>query len=270
MNRADRRRQIKDDEQRLKAGIDPDSGDPEPTAAMARQLYALLESAKQAKNIDPAVKFLHSKADATLKRGSGVELACKKGCAHCCHAWVSLTIPEALFVAKLIRKTRAHELEESVSRSHVLTSAYDFTARQRHPTPCAMLKDDLCSVYESRPLVCRFAASASALACLRSLRQLTGETIPTPVRHLRGRGVYNVATVIALRHAGLPHHFYEFNAALARALERSDAEAAWLGGKDVFLDVKRDPNDIWSVQSTRFVYQRAFGQTGTGPAFATS
>src|SRR5215471_17650134 len=259
MNRADRRRQIKDDEQRLKAGIDPDSRDPEPTAAMARQLHALLESAKHAKNIDPAVKFLHSKADATLKSGSGVALACKKGCAHCCHAWVSLTIPEALFVAKLIRKTRAQELEENVRRSHALTSGYDFAARERHPTPCPMLKEDLCSVYESRPLVCRFAASANALACMRSLRQLTGETIPTPMRHLKGRGVYNVATVIALRHAQLPHYFYEFNAALTRALERADAEAAWLGGEDVFLDVKRDPNDIWSEQTTRLVYQRAFG-----------
>src|SRR6185503_6440381 len=99
MNRSERRRQSKDDEKRLKTGIDPESSDPEPTAAMARHMHALLETAKRDKNVDPAVRFLHAKVDATRQTMSSMRVDCKKGCSHCCHAWVSATIPEVLFVA---------------------------------------------------------------------------------------------------------------------------------------------------------------------------
>jgi len=258
MNRAERRRQEKEDDKRLKSGIDPESSDPEPIAAMARQMHALLETAKRDKNIDPPARFLHAKADATLQ-SVPVRVDCKKGCSHCCHAWVSATIPEVLFLAKLIRKRAAATLSDNVHRAHAATRDYDFAAREKHPQACPMLDQDLCSVYESRPVACRFAASADALKCFQALRQLSGGTIPTPMRHLKGRGVYNTAVVIALKHSGLPHHFYELNSALARALERADAESAWLSGEDVFFDVKRDPSDIWAGQTSRQLYKHAFG-----------
>src|SRR5262245_39323476 len=170
MNRAERRRQSKDDDRRLKSGIDPESSDPEPVAAMARHMHALLETAKRDKNIDAAVRFLHGKVDATLQSGAGVRLACKKGCSHCCHAWVSGTIPQWLLLAKLIRNQPATTLSDNVPRAHAETGAYDFATREKHPLACPMLAQDLCSVYESRPVACRFAASADALKCLRALR----------------------------------------------------------------------------------------------------
>ena len=39
----------------------------------------------------------------------------------------------------------------------------------------------------------------------------------------------------------------------------TDAERAWLSGEDVFLDVRRDPNDIWAEQTSRLLYKHAFG-----------
>ena len=66
MNRAERRRQIKDDEQKLRSGIDADSSDPAGTAAMTRLMSDLLETAKRDRNIEPPVRFLHAKVDATL------------------------------------------------------------------------------------------------------------------------------------------------------------------------------------------------------------
>lgn len=67
MNRAERRCQSKEDEKLLDNGIKSEQLDnPEPTAAMARQLAVLFERAKKNRSIDRPIGFLQSKVDATL------------------------------------------------------------------------------------------------------------------------------------------------------------------------------------------------------------
>jgi hypothetical protein len=79
MNRADRRRQAREDERLLVNGIDPeDMRNPEPTAAMARQLSGLFDRAKRDGSIDEPVRFLHSKVDATLRRLKDVPVAMRE------------------------------------------------------------------------------------------------------------------------------------------------------------------------------------------------
>lgn len=258
MNRAERRRKSKDDERQLKNGIEADTSDPAGAAAMTRLLSEFLETAKLERNIEPPVKFLHAKVDATLNSLRALRVDCKKGCAHCCRVWVSATIPEVLFIAKLLRRRNEAALAERVGAAHRITGAYDFVARQSLHQQCPLLTDDLCSVYETRPVSCRFWASTNVAACLRVFRQSSGETVPTPMSHLKGRGAYEIALSLALKHVGLPHYYYELNAALTRALERTDAESAWLGGEDVFFDVRRDPHDVSTDALSRQLYKFAF------------
>jgi hypothetical protein len=85
---------------------------------------------------------------------------------------------------------------------------------------CPLLTDDLCSVYETRPVSCRFWASTNVAACLRVFRQSSGETVPTPMSHLKGRGAYEIALSLALKHVGLPHYY----SSAALAASASDAE----------------------------------------------
>jgi Fe-S-cluster containining protein len=261
MNRAERKRQSKDDERTLARGLDPQSQHPEPVAAMARQMSALFERARRDRNIDMPVKYLFSTAEATLGGLKDIRLACAKGCAHCCHIWVSATAPEVLYVAKLIRRRRDSQAVDRVRAAFQFTRSYSFSVRALHPAPCPMLNvgEQACTVYESRPLACRFTASPDAGVCERSFRQLTREAVPVPQRYLRGRGSYELATVMALKHAGLPHYFYEYNAALDRALAREDAEKAWLGGEDIFADVRRDPHDVLEDGPVPQLYRLAFG-----------
>jgi Fe-S-cluster containining protein len=258
MNRSDRKRQAKDDERLLARGIVPETRDPSATAAMARSLLALLETAKTKGDIGPAVKFLHAKVEATLA-AQPIPVACTRSCAHCCHTWVSATAPEALYAARAIR-ARGPALVEKVKAAQAATADLDFAARARFPAPCPILEDNLCSLYESRPAVCRFASSMSAEACERVLRLLARETIPTPARHVQARAVYEIAMTIALIRAGLPHRYYEFNAALARALAREDAEAAWLAGEDVFAGVRLDPNDTMATRDAQAMYRFVFDE----------
>jgi hypothetical protein len=258
MNRAERKQLAKDDEKTLAQGLDPRSQDPRSIAAMARQMHVLFERAKRDHNIDPPVKFLYAKADATLHRLKDLRVACRKGCAHCCHTWVSVTAPEVLFVAKSLRR-RVDNSAENVRAANALTKGYSFSVRALHPTPCPMLKDEACSIYGLRPVTCRFAASPDAYLCARVLRELSRETVPVPLNYLRGRGGYELSIAMALNQAGLPHYYYELNAALTRALEHDDAERAWLGGEDVFAQIRRDPHDVFQDPPVPQMMQLAFG-----------
>lgn len=257
MDRAERRRQNKEDERLLSRGIDPGSADLEPTVAMARRLYALIEKAKNDRNIDQTVKFLYSKIDATLLDLRDVPVACKKGCSHCCNIWVSVSAPEVLFTLKAFGPKK-QDMIKRIRDAHVQTRDYTFDVRDQHPNPCPLLKQEVCSIYTSRPSACRWAASGDANICARSYRNETNENIPTPMINLMGRTAYAAALVIALRHAGLPHHAYEFNSAMVCALAREDAEEAWLSGEDIFAGVMREPGDLLSEAPTQMLYELAF------------
>ena len=65
---------------------------------------------------------------------------CKKGCNHCCHYNVSISELEVQYIERL------NNIKRNQSQSHIT----DF-----HGTPCPFLKEGSCSIYNSRPFVCR-------------------------------------------------------------------------------------------------------------------
>ena len=261
MNRAERRQQAKQDAKRLVHGIDPRTKDAEPTAAMARQLLTFFEEAREDGNLDAAVRFLHAKVEATLGGTKEVAIACKRGCAHCCHTWVSAPAPEILFLAKRIRGRQNVSMIERIRGAHARTKGLTMAGRRLKPIPCPLLDGDACSVYDVRPSACRFASSANAAICGRCLMEGSNESIPTPVMHLRARAGYQIALACALNYLRLPHYFYEFNAGLMRALETKDAEKLWLAGNDIFAGVQRDPTDVLAHPQAQIMYRQAFGNS---------
>jgi Fe-S-cluster containining protein len=257
MNRAERKRQAKEDEKRLRHGIDPELKDPAPTAAMARQLFALFEEAKREGSVEAAMKFLYAKVTATLA-AQPIAVACARGCSFCCNGWVSATAPEILFVGRRVR-AGGEALAARVAQAQAATEAFTLAERPNHPHPCPILEDHACSLYESRPFVCRLAASMDAKACERVIRLLAPETIPSPLRNLKTRELYEIAMTTALLRAGLPHRYYDLTGGLGRVLAREDAEAAWLAGEDIFDGVAMDPTDVMTKGNAQLVYRSAFG-----------
>jgi len=257
MDRAERRRQARQDEQKLASGIDLTSPDREPVASLTRHLHGLFEKAKQTGGIEAPVRYLHSQITATAGKLKDIKIACAKGCSHCCHSWVSVTAPEVLYVARAVRK-RGAMAADRVASTHAVTGLLNFTARQQQPIACPQLVDNACSIYEDRPTICRFTASGDAAACERAYWQLSGEDIPRPRLYLMGRNIYAVALAGALRRAGLPFVAYEFNTALACALAMPDPERAWLSGQDIFADVPRDPVDVFTTPAVQAMYNHTF------------
>jgi Fe-S-cluster containining protein len=258
MGEAKRRKAEIENLRKLGPRVDAASRDPEASVVMARNLFALFEEAKRQGNISPPVYFVLQKLDSTIQAFEKVPIACKKGCSHCCHIWVSASAPELLSIAKIVR-ARGDEAIAKVREAHEATKQFDIGTRAGHPYPCPMLKEDACTIYEFRPQGCRLAASGDAEICARSCRGLSDEKVPVPKLNLMGRTVYAMAFAVALRRANLPYAAYEFNAGLARALDVADAEKKWLGGEDIFSDVRRDPMDIFAEPPTQMMFKHAFG-----------
>ena len=65
---------------------------------------------------------------------------CKKGCSYCCSYYVTISDIEIQFIEKNNKGIKRKE-------------QFD-TDKKRVGTPCLFLKNDACSIYESRPYVC--------------------------------------------------------------------------------------------------------------------
>lgn len=242
MERAEHRRQLKEDQKLLDHGLNPELPNLEHLKALLRILQSAVEKARQCHQVEPIISALYPKVDATLHRMRDIPTSCGKGCSHCCHIWVSASAPEILHIANIVRK-RGERAIAKVQEAFNATKTFNFDERSNHPHPCPLLERDVCSIYSDRPKACRLAASADAGICARSYHNTTDEDIPTPMMYLVARSGYAVPYAVALKNAGLSHRAYELNAGLARALQHSNAETAWLSGEDVFSGVQQDPED---------------------------
>jgi Fe-S-cluster containining protein len=106
------------------------------------------------------------------------DLACKKYCAHCCTANVTMTTLEGYRVISHLEKTGEIQCLKTIAqKSHParfipqvsINRMADICARDgdlpeeqlnREAGPCPMLADDACSLYEVRPFGCRCMVSA--------------------------------------------------------------------------------------------------------------
>ena len=134
-----------------------------------REFYAGLERAGDA---------LRSSGDTPTERAAAVHatigteadgVACRSGCAHCCHFPVGVRLPEALRLAAAIEgepDLRERLLDEATATCE---AAWDDLAGR----PCPLLRDGACRRYDARPTPCRALLSFDAAACERSLTQPT-------------------------------------------------------------------------------------------------
>ena len=261
MNRAERRRQAREDRTRIARGLEAGRADGREVIALMRVLHELIAEARDAGTVAPVMQFLHANMRAAERFAPSQLLACRRGCAHCCHTFVSARAPEVLFVKSAIPGRDRETVRAAVEQAYQVTGTLGPGGRSATAHPCPMLEDGACRVYAARPMTCRMAVSQSAEACARAFAPGAGPThIPVPDYYPTLRRGYSIALAGALRRAGFPAWSYEYNAAMRAALARSDAEAAWLAGEDVFAEVQRDPgSDPFTLPSNLRLYDEAFG-----------
>jgi hypothetical protein len=260
MNRADRRRQLREDEKRIARGFDARQPAAGQVVALMRVLDRKLQQCLQRRSVGPLMEFVYSSMASGAGRVGDVPIACGRGCSHCCHSWVDASPAEVLFAVRSMDPGQRARAAQAVGQAYAATGQRGFEERSRMVSACPLLEDNVCSIYDARPIVCRAAVSADEGACRRSFLKLSGESIPVPtVWRTLGQG-YAVALEGAIAHAGLIPTEREWNASLNMALGDPTAEARWLGGEDLFLGAPRaSESGRFGNPSWAALYKEAFG-----------
>jgi hypothetical protein len=170
-------------------------------------------------------------------------LACREGCAWCCHKRVGTSTPEVIRIVEFLReRLSAEEWQALVER--ICQRDDERRALQQRDSwaaarlPCALLVDNRCSAYSVRPLTCRGFNSSDAEACEQSYRSRSRTEVPVHQPQNRLATFVLDGMRSGLTEAGLKGELLELTAALRIAVTVPDAVERWLAGEAVFAPAR--------------------------------
>lgn len=134
-------------------------------------------------NAKPMVKLARiRKSVETLFAYADGYVACRKGCAYCCHQAIDISRLEAEYIQE---KTGIRHAQVSIPQQR---DPLGFAEK----TPCPFLKQGVCSIYEYRPLICRIAVNLDSdpYWCEFENWHKLGGSVPKPTFH----SIYNAYT----------------------------------------------------------------------------
>jgi Fe-S-cluster containining protein len=173
---------------------------------------------------------------------------CKKGCAYCCHQSVFILPYEAYFLYKYLRiqgdKELYATLKEKVIAKDNITSTKKIQEVIKYNKPCPLLRDNICMVYEARPMACRLFLSMKVQSCITERNNPSdfskyASLYEIPI--LAGRMV-NEGIAAYLSEKELKHTEWFLESSLRLLLEDESVIEKWLEGEDPFLrrEIKKD------------------------------
>lgn len=127
------------------------------------------------KEIDDLTKELYEKLDITIKRfiqNNKIKLDCKEGCSLCCKtpSRIEILHTEAFYMAKHLKNNlNDKELDKLIKilyENKIKLQNKNLLECAKELTPCPLLINDKCSIYEFRPFVCRLLLSTDYNICL--------------------------------------------------------------------------------------------------------
>ena len=171
-------------------------------------------------------------------------VACRAGCGTCCHVPVGVQAHEVLLAAVHIQTKFSPEALEEVIR---LTAAHraafagrTMNERAALKTPCALLREGSCSIYEARPEACRSHHSHNLDGCRRNLESGV-DIVDVLIPEIRAR---MFAVMLAIDQAGAEAGFdgraYDFGSALHEALTDGMCAVRWTQRQPAFPDACRE------------------------------
>lgn len=100
---------------------------------------------------------------------SDSQVDCKKGCSYCCHQSVFVLPYEAITLVKYCKDkleiNQYNKFREQVIEKDAITSQMTVNQFLNYTKPCPFLTDNVCGVYEVRPMACRLFLSMNVASC---------------------------------------------------------------------------------------------------------
>lgn len=217
----------------------------------ARHVALILKHTGDIARASRAASYIQELFNRTLKAHVTEPIACREGCHHCCHSFVSATAPEILSLAGKIRALEHRAA--AVGAMAEVVRAIPQSRREYTRNPCPLLEAGACSAYEIRPLACRTLLSRSLATC--EGYYVRGENIDLDLAPGAAtvRGRVEMILHAALLLAGLAPLYYELNHALAVAMAAEGAEARWLAGEALFDGVAVDRHEGGNAEFNKWV-----------------
>lgn len=115
-----------------------------------------------------ASRMIHAIFDGIFKEKPN-SIECAQGCNYCCNNTVHLTKTESKELSNAIRSSYGKQQMDTLkTRLKVIRNSHQKMTREERMlerSPCPLLSEGSCSVYDSRPLFCRSAFSYSKKMC---------------------------------------------------------------------------------------------------------
>ncbi len=170
-----------------------------------------------------------------------IKTDCKSGCSYCCHQPVTLFAFEAINIANILKlNLKNSELKLLISKMKKRLSEFKNNSVRENinnKTVCPLLENNICSVYENRPLTCRMAHSFSVKKCKSSFENNRAKVM-IPVSLELGMPLSGMieGTFESLPKYNLDGNLYELCSAILYALTNEKDSLLWSKGSQGFND----------------------------------
>lgn len=232
-------------------GLDSTQLAPVEVAALMLFIEEILGSAPglgTSKRISEAMAAVHERS-ISAAAPAFPELACRKGCSHCCRTFVSAAPVQIFAIADYIRNRRSEPAfqQARLTTAEEATRGFTVDTRDGAGIACPFLVESTCSIYPIRPPACRAHMSVSLDACKTAEFTKDGPNIPMPFFAPQLRTAVDQALWGVMYKRGLQSRGYELGEAVLKVLPDPMAEARWFAGDDVFADVAVDTSGMGSM-----------------------
>lgn len=207
-----------------------------PEALFLEQMTKALESVDDNDSIGSyLLGYVNGSIEGFQKKHSD-EIACRKGCNHCCKFMVAVSSAEAIAIYRYLQLTRSPakllvlkvRLEERVKNITGLTAQEYW--EKTHEKGCLFLnKEGACTIYSSRPRACSSMLVRDATPCIEHHETLMRHETPMNMSIIGYMALSKV-----LRDRKLQSGMYELNSALLTLFQDSTAVERWSKGEEVF------------------------------------
>src|SRR5258706_11450503 len=101
MDRSGHRRQLAAQKTAFVDGLDPKNRDARQVMALMRVFHELVEASRARGSVSSLMHAVFEHFSRTANALGTIEIACRRGCSHCCHmSWIEANAPELVYIAK--------------------------------------------------------------------------------------------------------------------------------------------------------------------------